>query len=177
MTTLVIAPHADDELLGCGGMLLRRRAEGKETAWILVTETQRAGGEPDPATREREIETVRVGLDIPAERFARLGHPTTALDTVPMADLVGTLATLMKRMQPTEVLIPHFGDVHSDHRIVAEAATAATKWFRLDTIIRVLAYETLSETGFGGGTGFRADAHNRGRSPQQGYTELDRPQR
>jgi len=35
--TLVIAPHPDDELLGCGGTLLRRRAEGGSLGWLLVT--------------------------------------------------------------------------------------------------------------------------------------------
>ena len=37
MKTLVIAPHPDDETLGCGGTLLRRKAEGADTAWLMVT--------------------------------------------------------------------------------------------------------------------------------------------
>lgn len=159
MTTLVIAPHPDDELLGCGGTLLRRKAEGSETAWILVTETRSGSIGPDPATRDREIESVRAGLDIPLDRLVRLGHATTTLDTVPVAELVGGLAAAISRIAPNEVLIPHPGDAHSDHRIVAEAAIAATKWFRQPSIMRILAYETLSETGLGAGPEFRPDVH------------------
>jgi N-acetylglucosamine malate deacetylase 1 len=38
MKTLVIAPHPDDEILGCGGTLLRRKEEGNELGWLIVTE-------------------------------------------------------------------------------------------------------------------------------------------
>ena len=35
--TVVIAPHFDDELLGCGGTMLRKAKEGNITSVILVT--------------------------------------------------------------------------------------------------------------------------------------------
>ena len=33
----VIAPHPDDEVLGCGGTLLRLNDEGAEIHWVIVT--------------------------------------------------------------------------------------------------------------------------------------------
>jgi N-acetylglucosamine malate deacetylase 1 len=158
MTTMVIAPHADDELLGCGGTLLRRRAEGEHVAWVLVTEAKRGIG-PPREVRDTEIEKVRTGLGIPLDSLVRVGHETTMLDTVSSATLVADLSSAISRLRPSEVLIPHPDDVHSDHRIVAQAALAATKWFRQESVLRVLAYETLSETGFGGSATFRADIH------------------
>ena len=158
MTTLVIAPHADDELLGCGGTLLRRRAEGHDVAWVLVTEVASGVG-PPAAARDTEIEKVRAGLDIPTGSFVRLGHETTRLDTLATSTLVAELSNAIERLQPTEVLLPHPEDVHSDHRVVARAAIAATKWFREEGVLRVLAYETLSETGIGGTSTFRPDIH------------------
>jgi hypothetical protein len=35
--TLLFAPHSDDELLGCGLMLLRRSPEGGTVGWLLMT--------------------------------------------------------------------------------------------------------------------------------------------
>jgi N-acetylglucosamine malate deacetylase 1 len=55
---------------------------------------------------------------------------------------------VFKEFAPDEVLLPHRGDVHSDHRVVFDAAAACTKWFRYPSVRRVLAYETLSETDF-----------------------------
>ena len=37
MKTLVIAPHPDDEILGVGGTLLKRKSQGHELAWVIVT--------------------------------------------------------------------------------------------------------------------------------------------
>ena len=37
MKVLVIAPHPDDETLGCGGTLFRHRHEGDELYWVIVT--------------------------------------------------------------------------------------------------------------------------------------------
>jgi LmbE family N-acetylglucosaminyl deacetylase len=71
------------------------------------------------------------------------------LDQFPVGDLVAKFSGVFKAFNPTEVLVPHRGDVHSDHRVVFDVSAACTKWFRYPTIRRVLAYETVSETEFG----------------------------
>jgi LmbE family N-acetylglucosaminyl deacetylase len=151
MKTLVIAPHPDDELLGCGGTLLRRAAEGGTIGWLLMTAiTEEAGWQPEKvAQRSREIKQVREGLGLHSEHFFPLAFPTAELDSIPMSTLVSRISDVFKQFQPEEVLLPYPGDVHSDHRITFEAACACTKWFRYPSVRRVLAYETPSETDFG----------------------------
>ena len=34
---LVVAVHGDDETLGCGGTLLKHKAQGDEIYWMVVT--------------------------------------------------------------------------------------------------------------------------------------------
>ena len=150
MNTLVIAPHPDDELLGCGGTLLRRIAEGGTVGWLLMTAIHEQDGWPAARVQARaaEIEQVREGLNIAPEHHFALGLPTTQLDQIPMATLIERIAAVFKTFQPEEVLLPHPGDVHSDHRITFEAAMACTKWFRYPSVRRVLTYETPSETDF-----------------------------
>lgn len=75
--------------------------------------------------------------------------PPARLDELPMSDLIGHFSTAFKSFQPEEVFVPHRGDVHTDHRLVFDAAAACAKWFRYPSVRRVLAYETLSETEFG----------------------------
>ena len=64
MKTLVVAPHPDDELLGCGGLLLKRGEQGAEIGWLIITAISETNGWPKDAeaTRNREIETVRAGV-------------------------------------------------------------------------------------------------------------------
>jgi LmbE family N-acetylglucosaminyl deacetylase len=147
---LVIAPHPDDELLGCGGTLLRRESEGAILGWVIMTKISEDTGWSKNSVQEREneIEEVRKGLGVQPGHLFQLGFPTTKLDTSPMGELIAIVSEVFQTFQPEEVFIPHQGDVHSDHRITFEAVSACTKWFRYPSVKRVLANETLSETEF-----------------------------
>jgi len=151
MKTLIIAPHPDDELLGCGGTLLRRVAEGGTVAWLLMTAITKEAGWVAEKIHQRaaEIELVREGLQVAPHHLYALGFPTAELDRIPMKILIGKISEVFADFQPDEVLLPYLGDVHSDHRVTFEAASACTKWFRYPSVKRVLAYETPSETDFG----------------------------
>ena len=37
MKSIVISPHPDDEVLGPGGTLLKRKKEGHKIAWLIAT--------------------------------------------------------------------------------------------------------------------------------------------
>jgi LmbE family N-acetylglucosaminyl deacetylase len=151
MKTLIVAPHPDDELLGCGGTLLRRAREGGTVGWLLMTAiTQESGWSTEQIDqRALEINQVRQGLRIAAHHFYPLNFPAAELDQFAMSMLVGEISKVFSSFQPVEVLLPHPGDIHSDHRVTFEAASACTKWFRHSSIKRVVTYETLSETEFG----------------------------
>jgi len=157
MKTLVIAPHPDDEVLGLGGTLLRRKAEGAELAWLIVTGISTANGWKQDQVDLRAEEIARVKEFFGFDHVFKLDFPTTQLDRIPVGDLVSGIADAFKSFQPEEVFLPHPSDVHTDHRAVFDAAAACTKWFRYPSVKRVLAYETLSESDFGLGTelGFR----------------------
>lgn len=150
MKTLVIAPHPDDELLGCGGTLLRRSSEGVTVGWLLVTAITVEDGwaEQKVLARDLEIERVRKGLGISSDNLYKLGYSTSKLDRVPTSELISRISSVFEEFKPEEVFLPHPGDIHSDHRITFEAVSACTKWFRYPSIKTVLTYETLSETNF-----------------------------
>jgi LmbE family N-acetylglucosaminyl deacetylase len=147
--TLVVAPHPDDELLGCGGTLLRRKAEGAELCWLIVTAMREDAGWPAERVREREVEIRRVATAIGFDQVVNLRFIPAQLDAMPLAQVVAEFSKVFAEFSPTEVFVPHRGDVHSDHRVVFDAAAACCKWFRYPSVHRVLAYETLSETDFG----------------------------
>jgi LmbE family N-acetylglucosaminyl deacetylase len=149
MKTIIVAPHPDDEVLGAGGTLLRRKVEGAEVAWLIVTSiTAQAGYRADQIKkRANEIQQITKLFDF--DSVSELNFPTAQLDQVPMSDLVAAISNVFKAFQPDEVFVPHPSDVHTDHRIVFDAVASCTKWFRHPSIKRVLAYETISETDFG----------------------------
>ena len=149
MRTLVIAPHPDDESLGCGGTLLRRKAEGAELGWLIVTGISEQAGWSAERVQQRDAEISQVAELVGFSHVFNLRLPTAHLDRLPMSDLIDQFSTVFKSFQPEEVFLPHRSDVHTDHRVVFDAAAACGKWFRYPSVRRVLAYETLSETEFG----------------------------
>ena len=152
LRTIVISPHPDDETLGVGGTLLRRKAEGGSIAWLIITTITVEGGWSERRIKERAREIQRVRQLYEFDEVYALNFPTTLLDTVPMRDLVESVSNVFKTFEPEEVFVPHPADTHTDHRVVFNAVSACTKWFRYPSVNRVLAYETLSETDFGLGT-------------------------
>jgi len=147
-TVLVIAPHPDDETLGCGGTLLRHVAAGDAVHWLIVTHlSEEVGASPKRiAKREKEIEQVATRYGMAAT--TNLSFPTTRLDTIPMGDLVTAIGEVIRMVEPGTVYLPYRNDIHTDHAAVFDAVASCTKWFRYPSIQRVLAYETLSETDF-----------------------------
>jgi len=148
MKTLVVAPHPDDEVLGVGGTLLRRRDEGYSTAWLIVTSMSTEGGwsEDQIAQRSREIKDISEMFGF--EEVYELNYATTLLDTIPARQLVQSISNVLGDYEPDEIFIPHWGDVHSDHRSVFSAVSSSSKWFRSASIKRIFTYETPSETNF-----------------------------
>lgn len=145
MRVAVFAPHPDDETLGAGGSILRHRRAGDQVHWIIAT---RMGSEYSEARRRaREKEIASVTRSAGFRSVTRLGFEASRLDEIPKRQLVASCAEALKRIRPHWVYIPFHGDAHSDHAAISDAVQSAAKWFRHSGVERILAYETLSETG------------------------------
>jgi LmbE family N-acetylglucosaminyl deacetylase len=147
--TLVIAPHPDDEVLGAGGTLLRRRAEGGKIAWLIMTNMSPNAGSSSNSIVQRNKEIQQISEFFGFDAVFNLNYAPAQLDQIPMSELVSSISKVMNQYLPNEILIPHWSDVHSDHRVTFNAVAACTKWFRNPSVKRVLSYETISETDFG----------------------------
>lgn len=148
-TVLVVAPHPDDETLGCGGTLLRHIADGDLVHWLIVTDMHTKYGFADAQMSRRRDQIQKVATAFGFAKVHNLGFPPAKLDTLPVGDLVSSIGEIVKEISPTVVYLPFRGDVHTDHAAVFDAAVSCTKWFRYPSIRRILCYETLSETEFG----------------------------
>lgn len=146
---LFVAPHADDETLGCGGTILKYADSGYEVHWLLVTGMSEDTGFSNKqiAIRKEEIDKVKSLYNF--NSVHQLGFPPAALETISKGSLIGAISAVVTDIQPDEVFTVYRNDAHSDHEIVYDAVMSATKSFRYPFIKRVLAYETISETDFG----------------------------
>jgi LmbE family N-acetylglucosaminyl deacetylase len=146
---LIVAPHADDESLGCGGTILRHISEGDDVHWLLVTGMSHSSGFTEKQITQRQKEIVQVHKRYGFSERYELNLPPAALDTLAKGDVVSEVSKIIKEVEPEIVYTVYRNDAHSDHEIVFDAVMASTKSFRYPFVRRVLAYETISETDFG----------------------------
>ena len=145
---LVIAPHPDDEVLGCGGVIARHSARGDRVQVVVVSRGAPDIFPPEEVERTRsELAAAHQLLGVKDVHF--LDFPAPRLDTVPAASLAAALKGVILQVRPSTVYLPHHGDLHGDHKAVYWATLVASRPNGGFVPRRLLCYETSSETEWG----------------------------
>jgi len=141
---LVVAVHPDDETLGCGGGILKHKANKDEIYWLICTTIDKNHSYYE--IREKEIEKVSKLYNFDGVYNLRL--KTMQVDEYSMSELISKISNVINEIKPNIIYLPFKGDVHSDHRKIFEASFSCTKSFRYPFIKKIYMMETLSETEF-----------------------------
>jgi len=147
-TIVVVAPHPDDETLGCGGTILRHLDQGDQVFWVIVTQME----SPAYTIQQQNVRRKEISKVSDTYKFTGIFEfkfETTKLNSENFPSLVGKLSSLFKQLQPDIVYSPFGGDIHTDHYWVFKSVMSCSKWFRSKSIKKILCYETISETEFG----------------------------
>lgn len=142
---LLVVPHPDDEVFGCGGVIARMRAHGRTVATLTLTRG-RAGRSLDlctrdqlPAMREAELRGSLAALGV--EDATILDHPDFVPDAdrglephpglraVPESVLMADIVAVLERCRPRTLLTfpPNGSNGHPDHVITHRLALAAAE--------------------------------------------------
>ena len=119
---LVLAPHPDDEVFGCGGAIMRHVELGVAVEVVILTEGT-YGMEPAQAqalreVRRRESEAAAAVLGYGAPRF--LDYADRGLSYG--EPLIGTLLDLCRASGADLIYAPSVFEMHPDHRVLGMAA-------------------------------------------------------
>jgi N-acetylglucosamine malate deacetylase 1 len=128
---LVVAPHADDEVLGCGGLLARLHERGCAThvMYLAVDGFRHYGyaGETTYAQRIAEIENVAQLLGFTYDIVYGDKQLIEKLDTVAKRDIVNVLEAALNDRRPELLLLPSGNDYDQDHVATFQAGFAAAR--------------------------------------------------
>jgi LmbE family N-acetylglucosaminyl deacetylase len=151
MSTLIIAAHPDDEVLGCGGTIARRSEDGEQVYIAILgegitsryEEREKADQQLVDALKETSREVAEL---LGAKEVYSYDFPDNRFDTVPLLDVVKTIEDLIDEVQPEIVYTQHGGDLNIDHNIVYRATMTATRPMVDCPVRKVYAYEVASST-------------------------------
>ncbi len=127
---LVLAPHMDDETIGCGGTIALHARAGAAVTVVFLTDGRNGGGlgglsgkarERKQAElidiRQREAEAALALLGISDMRCLGVRDGELAKSIEPAAE---KLKSILAEVQPDLVYLPFFTDEHPDHRAASE---------------------------------------------------------
>ena len=125
---LIVAPHADDEVLGVGGTIARLASEGHDVFVAILT--GHGKDEPHPLWPQATWDVVRAEA---ARAHEMLGVRETIYEEIPAVlvpdqpiwKINEITASVLERVKPDTLFIPFPLDLHRDHRELAYSCSVA----------------------------------------------------
>ena len=146
-SVLIISPHPDDEIIGCGGSLIRMLENGAKVTVLQLTDGSNTVAlrncTPDVRKkvrlREAEVVAKELGLRELIMWKEADGHIKCTSENVIR------LARILDRLRPSSIFVPFVNDTHRDHVIATEILRKALESSAVDLHgAKVLSYEVWS---------------------------------
>lgn len=128
--TLVFAPHPDDETLGCGATIVRKRDSGTEVFVVIAADGKLSHNSkiitPEQLSEIRRAETLRACgvLGVPEDHVTFLNYGDLQLSSQIPA-LSRKAKELISKINPGEIYVASNIDSHPDHRALNSAVRTA----------------------------------------------------
>ena len=139
---LVLAPHPDDETIGCGGTLAVLAASGCSVEVVVVSDGEgstSSGGDAAATAARRRDDATRACAHLGSRPPRFLGLPDGGVGEA-IDELAALLRPIIEDSRPEVVFLPWPLDAHPDHQAVGRAFAAALP----DPAIEVWCYEVWS---------------------------------
>lgn len=123
---LVLSPHPDDDVIGCGGTLYKHCRAGDEVTVVYLTDGRKGHADPtdeDSLVVERRKEAEAAAKVIGIKNLVFLDNRDTKLKR--STETVEQMSKLLEETRPDIVYLPFFLDNHKDHLAANEIFVAS----------------------------------------------------
>lgn len=121
-TLLVLAPHPDDEVIGCGGVVALHARENRRIHVVIVTDGRASTPDADPAElaerRRRESMAGLAEIGVHEAEFLNIPDREVEASSQTLKEL---LREILLRVAPDLILIPSPVEIHPDHQALSRA--------------------------------------------------------
>jgi N-acetylglucosamine malate deacetylase 1 len=142
---LIVAAHPDDEVLGCGGTILRHVEEGNEVRILILADGESSRNKAGSMQN-------RIDASFNAAKILGVSPPVhlqlhdNRLDTYPLLDIVQMVEEHVALICPNIIYTHHGNDLNVDHRLVHQAVLTACRPQPSTKVEAIYGFETMSST-------------------------------
>lgn len=113
--------HPDDEIIGCGGTLLKHREQGDNITLVYLTDgvSSRQTGQVDKIEHRNKM-AMQIGNELNAEQVF-FNFIDNQMDQEPLLNITKAIESITDKASADIVYTHHFADLNVDHRITHQA--------------------------------------------------------
>jgi len=124
---MVIAAHPDDELLGCGGTLIKHSKNGDYIKTLILGQGMLSRGEDESILIKLRADAKKANGITGVNELKFFDFPDNAFDSVPLLKIIKVVENEMDNYQP-DIIYTHFSnDLNIDHRRTFKAVMTAIR--------------------------------------------------
>ena len=130
---LIVAPHADDEVIGCGGFIGKYKNQNDIHIMYIARPSYL-----------QQVGLTRVTSDVKGVKYIVFAYPDQELDTVPKHTFIDLIKGYITTYDIDTVFMPYIHDANEDHRVIAKCTKIACRPY--DTTVKNLLMYEIPET-------------------------------
>ncbi len=144
---LVVVAHPDDEVLGCGGTIIKYKKQGKKIFLLTMTD---GVSSRDKSTyiksKERKEACKKAGKIMGISKIFFNNLYDNELDLISNLKLTKIIEDVIKKVKPNTILTHFNHDLNIDHKKVSNAVITACRPRINNDVSKILFFEVLSST-------------------------------
>jgi LmbE family N-acetylglucosaminyl deacetylase len=149
---LILAPHPDDEILGCGGLIAKvKEAHGRVGVLVFSIGDRSKNPGTFSTSGQRRLGELNQAAKFLGFDFHVL-YPDQYLEQVSLREVIKAInannsSISLKGFNPDIVCMPAQFSLHQDHRVVAQAGLSALRPKEEIAKMTILSYEEITDLG------------------------------
>ena len=142
---LVVAAHPDDEILGCGGAIIKFK-ETHTIEVIFMTDGVSSRGKNKNNALKRKKNCIDLFSYLKLKKPLFFNFPDNQIDKVPLLKIVKKIEKKIETFKPHTIFTHYSGCLNIDHRKTFEAVMTACRPLSNSSVKKILSFEILSST-------------------------------
>lgn len=143
---LVIAAHPDDEILGCGGTIIKHIKKKDIVNVVFLSDGESSRKNDDLKISIRKKQAISCCKFLNTKKPYFFNFPDNKLDSIPLLHIIKKIENTIKKLKPEIIYTHYFGDLNIDHQKTFEAVNVACRPLKKNTVKNIFCFEILSSS-------------------------------